>query len=78
MAQKTEQVAGPDSKITQMAKSTVKDNQTFKFTDSQSSKETTAMVKHVMQQLIKEALISHAAIIRSSHETKGERTESAK
>ncbi len=78
MAEKAEKEAGPDSKSTQLAKSTIKNNQTSHFTDSESSKEVTAMVKQVMQQLVKDALISHAAMIRNSHETKGERTESAK
>jgi len=42
------------------------------------SKEEDAMIKQIMQQLVSEALVSHAAIIRSSHETKGVRHDSAK
>ena len=78
LAQKAEQVAGPDSLSTQRAKEVVKSNQTFQFKDSVASKDEEAMIKQIMQQLVAEALISKAAIIRSSHETKGERKESAK
>jgi len=78
LADKAEKLAGPDSETTQLAKSTVKNNQTFQFKDSVASKDEQAMIKQIMQQLVSEALVSHAAIIRSSHETKGVRTESAK
>jgi len=78
LAQKAEALAGPDSQATQLAKNTVKSNQTFQFKDSVSSKDEQAMIKQIMQQLVAEALVSHAAIIRSSHENKGNREESAK
>ena len=78
LSQKAEQLAGPDSQITQMAKGVVKSNQTFQFKDSVSSKDEDAMIKQIMQKLVADALIGHAAVIRSSHEQKGERKESAK
>ena len=61
-----------------MAKDVVKSNQTFQFKESVASKDEDAMIKQIMQQLVGEALISKAAIIRNSHEPKGERKESAK
>jgi len=78
LAQKAEQVAGPDTLATQRSKEVVKSNQTFQFKDSVSSKDEDAMIQRIKQQLVKDALIGHAAMIRSSHETKGVRTESAK
>ena len=78
IAEKAIQDAGPDTEITKLAKNTIKSNQTFQFKDSVSSADVEAMTKHVMQQLVADALVSHAAIIRSSHEQKGLRKESAK
>ena len=78
LAQKALEEGKPDSKATQISDGVVLQNRTFQFKDSVVSKEETAMVKQIMQQLVSEALVSHAAIIRSSHETKGTRADSAK
>jgi|GEM_PF-4314798 len=78
LAQKAIELGKPESQATQMSKSIVKQNQTSQFKDSVLNKDEDAMVKHVMQKLIAEAFLSNAAIIRSSHEPKGDRKESAK
>ena len=78
LSQKAIQDAQPKTLIDQIAKSEVKKNQTFQFKESVAHKEDEAMIKHVMQQLVAQATISHAAMIRNSHEPKGERKESAK
>jgi len=78
LSKKAIQLGKPESLSTQLSDGVVQENRTFQFKDSVVSKEEDAMVKHLMQQLVAEALISNAAIIRSSHEQKGDRKESAK
>ncbi len=78
LSKKAIQLGQPESLSTQLSKNVVKQNQTFQFKESVASKEEAAMIKHIMQQLVADALISNAAIIRSSHEQKGDRKESAK
>ena len=78
VAQKAIQQGKPENKSQQISDGVVLNNRTFQFKDSVVSKEEDAMIKQIMQQLVSEALVSHAAIIRSSHETKGVRHDSAK
>ena len=78
IAEKAIQEGKPENLPKQMADEVVAKNQSFQFVESVANKEEQAMIKQIMQQLVSEALVSHAAIIRSSHENKGVRTESAK
>lgn len=78
LAQKAIALGKPESLATQRTDAVVEHNRTFQFKDSVASKDEDAMIKQIMQQLVADALISHAAIIRSSHETKGGRPDSAK
>lgn len=78
LSEKAIALGKPESKASQRSDAIVEDNRTFKFKDSVVSKDEEALIKQIMQQLVADALISHAAIIRSSHETKGGRPDSAK
>ncbi len=78
LSEKAIELGKPESTATQITKGLVKQNQTFQFKESVANKDEYAMIQHVMQQLVAKAFISHAAIIRSSHEQKGDRKESAK
>lgn len=78
IAQKAIAAGKPESLPTKINDSVVDNNRSFQFKESVSSKDQTDLSKQVMQIIARDALISHAAIIRSSHETKGERKESAK
>lgn len=68
----------PENKPSQMSQSYVDGMRSFDVYDSKMSESFTAMRKQVQQKILSDALLTKAVIIRNTHESTGERSESAK
>ncbi len=78
MAEKAQQLGQPENKPSQMSGQQIDQNRQFNFKDSTTS-DTTAIRKQVHQELVREALLTKAAMIKGSHDAgKAGRPDSSK
>lgn len=76
--QKAIELGKPENRPSQISQGYVDGMRSFDVYDSKMSEDKIAMRKQTHQALLNSALLTKAAIIRSSQEVKGERVESAK